>query len=255
MEFNRLLEYFDSEAGQKEQVALIIYFLEEYDGQSEATPSTVKDVIQRSRSTVKTSSVSKYFSRLEDARWITSAENGGYRLTHPGEDGVTTLLDDDVLDNPREDHFIRSDEIVGNHYEKLVSDINESYKHRIYDATMVLTRKLFEDLTFQILRTHYAGDDVQMFYDQENERHYSFDELLDNLRDGVPTLRRYSRELERGVVDEVRELKEEGNTGAHSIKVDFTDEEVEEWADDVTRMAEILYDVLMGARIADEQGD
>jgi len=79
--------------------------------------------------------------------------------------------------------------------------------------------------------------------------------LLNNLKDGVPTLRRYSRELNDAFVEEIRELKNAGNKGAHSVRVKFTDDEMEEWSNDITRMAEVLYDVLEGARIANESDD
>jgi hypothetical protein len=255
MEFDRLLEFLDDGVNQKHQVALAVYHLEEYEEQDVASPSDVKAIIQSSRSSVATSSVSSYLRRLNDDRWVKKPEEGNYRLTNDGRGGVLERLDEAVLDNARaeNDLFLAADNFEEDErYKQLVRDINETYRYRIYDATMVLTRKLFEDMTFEILKTHYAGEDVEMFYDQENNRHYSFDDLLDNLKDGVTSLRRYSRELDESLVEQIRDLKDAGNAGAHSIKVDFTDDEVEIWSDDVTRIAEILYDVLIGARIADQ---
>jgi len=254
MDFNRLLDNFDSEAREQDEVALIFYYIEQYEEGDEITQSDVKEVIGRTRSSISPSSISTYFSRLNDDNHITSTENGGYRLTHPGEDQVEELLDESALKNHREknDLFIDTDAVDDERYEKLIADINKSYRYRIYSGTMVLSRKLFEDMVFEILKTHYAGDDVQMFYNQEDDCHYSFNELLNNLKDGVPTLRRYSRELDDAFVEEVRDLKNAGNKGAHSIRVEFTDDQVEEWSSDVTRFAEVLYDVLLGARIADD---
>lgn len=254
MDFDRLLDHFDDEAVQREQVALIFYYLEEFQSQDEVTQSDVIDVIQSSRSTISASSVSTYFGRLDDESWITSTENDGYRLTHPGEDEVEELLDNDALDDHRDENdlFIDTDAVDDERYEALIEDINDSYRYRVHSGTMVLTRKLFEDMVFEILKTHYAGDDVQMFYNQEDDCHYSFNELLNNLKDGVSTLRRYSRELDDAFVEDVRDIKNAGNRGAHSIRVDFTDGDIEEWSDDATRIAEVLYDVLLGARIARE---
>lgn len=253
MEFDRLLDHFSDDAVQQEQVALIFYYLEEFKGQDEITQSDVKDVIQSSRSTISISSVSTYFRRL-DGSWITSTQNGGYRLTHPGEDGVEELLDEDALDDHRDknDLFIDTDAVDDERYEELIGDINDSYRYRVHSGTMILTRKLFEDMVFEILKTHYAGDDVQMFYNQEDDCHYSFNELLNNLKDGVSTLRRYSRELDDAFVEEIRDIKNAGNRGAHSIRVDFTDDDIKESSDEATRIAEVLYDVLLGARIARE---
>lgn len=254
MEFNRLLDEFDKDSIQREQIGLIFYYLERFQGHEEVTQSDVKDVIRRTRSTISTSSVSTYFTRLEDDSWITSAENGGYRLTHLGEDEVEDLLDEDALDDHRDedDIFIETDALNDERYEKLIADINESYRYRVYSGTMVLTRKLFEDMVFEILKTHYAGVNVQMFYNQDDDCHYSFNELLNNLKEGVPTLRRYSRELDDAFVEEIRNIKNKGNRGAHSIRIEFSDDEIEEISEDVTRIAEVLYDTLSGARIAQE---
>lgn len=258
MDFDRLLGHFDDEAGQKEQIALIFYYLEEYEDRDSITQSDVKDVIRKSRATINLSSVSKYFSRLDDdVNWITPTENDGYRLSNPGEKGVKELLDEAAINDYRDadERFIDTEAVDDERYQQLIEDINDCYRHRIYDGMMVLTRKLFEDMVFQILKTHYAGKQNDMFYDQNNGQHYSFDDLLSNLKDGVPTLRMYSRELEQPLVEEIRDLKNEGNSGAHSIRIDFSDEEVESWSDDATRYTEILYEVLVGARIADQQSN
>jgi hypothetical protein len=256
MDIDYLLDHFADGAGDKEEIALIIYYLEkrENDPIEGVTQSDVKEVIRNSRSAVNTSSVSTYFSRLK-GDWISESNGNSYILTHDGKDGVQELLADDALDFPREedDRFIDSDIFEEDRYKKLIEDINDCYRYRIYDGTMVLSRKLFEDLVFEILKTHYAGEDVQMFYNQEDDCHYSFNELLNNLKEGVPILRRYSRELDDAFVEEIRDLKNAGNRGAHSIRVDFTDGEVEEWSSDATRISEVLYDVLLGARIADQQ--
>ncbi|RZH67993.1 hypothetical protein [Natrinema altunense] len=258
MKFDDFLANFDDDSGQKEEIGLIFYYLEIEEDEDSIEQSDVKRTIKRTRSSISLSTVSTYFGRLKKTGWITSTENDGFRLTHTGKREVEARLDDAALDNPRdeEDLFINLNNFEDDDkYQKLVDDINSSYQYRIYDATMVLTRKLFEEMTFEILKTHFAGKDVQMFYDQENSRHYSFGDLLNNLKGGVPTLKRYSRDLDQALVEDIRDLKNEGNEGAHSIRVYFTDEEVEKWSDDATRFAEILYDVLLGARIANEQSD
>lgn len=256
MSFDRYLGALDGDAGGDEQVAVAIYYLEEVEGEGTVSQADASELIQRSRATIAADGTSMYFTRLKDDRWITRAGDDGYRLTNHGKGKVEAMLDGAVPGAPRreDDLFIDTRELDDEErYRHLVEDINRCYRHRIYDATMVLTRKLFEDLTFQVLRTHYAGEDPQMFYDAENSRHYRFGELLTNLRDGVPDLRQYSRELDRGLVGDLRNLKDEGNAGAHAVRVGFTDAEVEAWSTDATRMAEVLYDVLKGARLANNK--
>lgn len=254
MSFDRYLEAFDDDTGGKEHAALAVYYLGEVEAQPRVTQAEVRTEIERSRSTYSPTGVSRYFDRLDKDGLIASVGDGGYRLTPDGISYVEERLDDAELVNTRgeDDLFIDATGFEDDgKYNQLVDDINECYRYRIYDATLVLSRKLFEDLVFQILKTHYSRDDVQMFYDHENERHYNFDELLNNLSDAVPTLKRYSRELDRALVEGVRELKNEGNAGAHAIRVDFTDDEVDALSGEATRYAEILYDILQGVRIAE----
>jgi len=253
MDIDYLIDHFDDEAGHKEEVALIIYYLENQDENEteEVTQAEVKEVIRNSRSRVSTSSVSTYFSRLDGSEWISEANGDSYILTHDGEDDVEELLADGAFDTPRneDERFIDSDIFEEHRYEKLVQDINESYRYHIYDGTMVLTRKFFENLVFEILRGEYSGEDTQMFFDQENQRHYSFDELLNNLKIGVPDLKRFTKEgLDREMVEDIRDLKEKGNRGAHSIRVDFEEGEVEALSDDATHLAEVIYEVWRGVQ-------
>ena len=259
MTFDRFLANYDDDARQREKVGLAIYYLETEQNNDDVTQADVRDLIQRSRSSISTSSISSYFTRLRENNWITTTENDGYRLTHSGREEVESRLDYEALDNPRDegDLFLDIDEFEDgdDRYERLVADINESYRYRLYDATMVLTRKFFEDMIFQILKTHYAGRQNDMFYDQENGQHYSFDGLLTNLKEGVPELRMYSRELDRPMIEDIRDLKEEGNSGAHSIRIDFTDQEVESLSIEATQYAEIIYETLLGVRIADDRGN
>lgn len=254
MKFDEFLVNFEKDAGGKEQIALAIYYLETEEGKQSVSQSEIRSLIRSSQSTISPSGTSAYFKRLANAKWIAPTGDNEYRLTGSGREEVKARLDEGPIGGPRkqDDVFLDTDNFEGEErYEQLVKDINRCYQYRIYDATMVLSRKLFEDLVYQILQTHYAGENVQMFYDQENNRHYTFEELLNNLRDAVSTLRRYSRELDKALVEELRNLKNEGNAGAHAIRVDFTDEEIEAWSRDATRIAEVLFDVLQGARIAD----
>lgn len=254
MNFDWYLESFDDEAGAKEHSALAVYYLEKVEGRNSVSQAGVRSLIQDSHSTFSPTGISRYFQRLKDDKWLASVGEVEYRLTPLGKKEVEERIDDVSLVDTREedDRFIDTNTFEGDgRYEQLVADINECYRHRIYDATLVLTRKLFEDLVYQILQTHYGGDDVQMFYDQENSRHYTFDGLLTNLQDAVTDVRRHSRDLDTAMVEELRDLKDEGNEGAHSIRVDFDDGEVEEWSSTATRMAIVLHDVLVGVRNAD----
>ena len=91
-----------------------------------------------------------------------------------------------------------------------------------------------------------------MFFDTDRKLQLGFEDLIDNLRDGVPDLRQYSRDLSKDLVGVLDRFRQEGNAGAHSVRVDVTEEEIEDLAEEATRTFEILYDVWVGIRIAND---
>jgi hypothetical protein len=253
MDFDVLLENFELD-GQKEVVALAIYYLEEYQGRSGATPSEIGGVLEDSRSSVNTSSVSTYISRLDD--WVTGATNGGYQLTHNGRTLVKEALDQGLMEDPRDDLFLNTTELnEEDYYERLVNDINKSYQNHIPDASLVLTRKLFEHLIYKILMGHFSGEDASMYFDTDSRRSLGFEQLVSNFEDNITILRQYSRDLDKDVVETVEWARNQGNQGAHSIRVDVTEDELEDKSNEATRAAEILYDVWAGVRIRAKESD
>lgn len=247
MEFDRLLEQYDAE-GQKEVVGLAIYYIENFEGESGATPSEVGDLLEASRSSVSKSSVSTYLKRLDN--WVTNTANGGYQLTHKGEQHVERALEDELFDEPRSDKFLDTSDLdEDDYYKRLVDDINSCYRNHIPDATLVMSRKLFEHLTYKILMGHFSGEDPDMYFDTDRRRALGFKQLVSNFEDNITLLRQYSRDLDEDVAETVEWFREQGNTGAHSIRVDVSEEELEEKSKEATRAVEILYDVWVGVQI------
>lgn len=253
MEFNGLLQNYEPE-GEKEIVALSIFYLEEYEEHQEVTSSDIRRVIEDSRSTVSSSSVSTYLQRLDD--WITDNSNGEYQLSHAGQERVKDRLAEDILNEPRDDLFLNTTVLNENrYYERLIQDINKCYQHHIPDAALVLSRKLFEHLVYNILQGHYGGRNNEMFLNTGENRPLGFKALIENLSDARTTLHQYSRDLDEDVIDAVEELRQEGNSGAHSIRVDITEEDLGELSNDLTRAAEILYDVYVKIQIRRREED
>lgn len=242
-EYDYLLRHFDENAGQKEEVALALYVFE-INGEKQPTRSNISELLEHSRSGVQKSSLSSYIQRLNDSGWIVRSGDNSYRLKHEGEERVEALLDEGAFEQNREGVFIDLETISHPYYAQLVDDINRCYKYKVNDGVMVLTRKLHENLVFEILRAEYSDDDPKMFYDTENHRHYRYDELLDNLKVAAKDVRRMTKEgLDGEMVEEIRALKEKGNTSAHSIRVDIPDEELEDISSEATYYTEVLYEI------------
>lgn len=100
-------------------------------------------------------------------------------------------------------------------YRDLVREINFCFTNQAYSATIVLIRKLTENLIVDILREKYGMQEIDLFYIQGQRRFRGLSELLANLRsrlDDFDVLGLKSRHITA-----MEKLKEEGNAKAHSI--------------------------------------
>ena len=93
-----------------------------------------------------------------------------------------------------------------------------------------------------------------MFFNTDENRPLGFKTLIKNLGNTQTTLHQYSRDLDDEVIEAVEELRREGNSGAHSVRVDITEEDLEELSSDLTRAAEILFDVYVKIQIRHGEG-
>ena len=250
MDFDELLFKFDPEATNKELVALAIYHLEENVGLDNVDSSKVRSIIKPSRATIPSRQISTYISRLISDKWLTEVGSNEYRLSTQGLRQVIGRLDR-IEQESRNGLFIETDLVEDPYLEALIESINRSYQEQIYEATLVLTRKLHENMVFEILKMEYAGEDTSMFYDDEHDRHYWFDELLSNLKDASNDLQRFSRDgLTDEMVEDIRAIKRMGDKNAHSIRVDVTDDDVDGISTNATYYTEILYEILDGVKRA-----
>ena len=188
------------------------------------TIADIHGVLECSRTSISRSNISTYAHRLQDDDLLTTTENGGYRLKHGGLDYVRDQIEDGVVENPRDELFIDTDVIDEHFYERLIRDINECYRIRVNSASLVLTRKLFENLLVDILRWHYGMDDIEMFFDPDQGYHHSLSQLKRNIRNNVQDFRVYSRDIDVDLLDRLDQFKERGDASAHSIVVDISDE-------------------------------
>lgn len=240
-----------------EIVGLAFYYLEEYESKEGAKTKEVKEVVERSRTSINGSSVSRSVSNLKNKEWITPIDSGDrfprYRLTFKAINHYKeTLADGDGDDDEesKEGRFIDTDVVEVDYYESLVNNINGSYQNRINDATLILTRKLFENLIIDILRAEFGGPGIDLYYDTEHGRFWGLGTLCGNLGEKVSDLKHYSRQLDNGLINRVEEFKERGNSQAHSVRVGVPDEELEDMKDEATKLTEILYDIREEVRIA-----
>jgi hypothetical protein len=245
MNFETYLKNTTEEMSERQTVGLAMYYLLHEEGRDSIAASGVRDFLRNEPADVPDKNVSKYPSQLR-RDGLFKQPNSEYRLTLDGKDHYSGLVDLPTGgEQPREDSFLGDVDPPDQFYETLVDDIERTYTHRVYDATLVLTRKLLENLLIDTLRSHYGtGEGLSLFFEPEQGRHKPFSDILESFKDCSDDLQMYGPRLsEKEFYDSLEELKDGGDASAHSIVVDVTDDEIEELSEEVQKVVPLLFRV------------
>jgi len=256
MDFDELLRQADY-SSQRDLVGLAIYYLENYEDEEGVETSRVQSLLESSRASANANTAPQRIQDLRDAdpplvkKYGEDGQAYLYVLTHEGIDEFEKISgDSDEADKVRDDLFIDADDVTVEYYRNLVDDINKSYQYGINDAAIVLTRNLFENLVIDILRAEYGGKGIDLYFNTDNGRFHGLGTLCGKLEDKATDLKHYSRQLDNGLVARVEQFKEQGNSQAHSVRVDIDNDELEGMSSEATDLTKTLYDIREEVRIA-----
>jgi len=111
-------------------------------------------------------------------------------------------------------------------YDDLALEINNAFRIRLFTATMVLVRKLFENLIVDLLRQKYGEQppDKELYYSMKDKRFHRFSTLIHNLEAHVDDFKAYTPVLQwvkskNDFFRFLRDIKERGDASAHSIEL------------------------------------
>lgn len=138
------------------------------------------------------------------------------------------------------DRFLDLDNIPDAFYPDLIADINRCYSLGIYDATLVLTRKLLENLLIDILRGQYDTKRIQLYYRPNNGRFQNFSTLIENFEDNLNDFEHLSGGLDSDFIDELNAFRQNANAEAHSIETNITESEMEEYREQARHASRVL---------------
>jgi len=248
MKFARLLQSANITTDKK-KVGVALYYLDVEEDEAPVTGGQIRELLANSRVPINLDNVTAYPSQIaSDGHAI--KRNGGYLLTPEGKRFFRELCDVDEVNNVREDDFISIEYNEDIFYTSLIKDINRSYHARIYDATLVLSRKLFESLLIDILRGHYGNQRIRMFFNPDRAEYRSFAKLIDKFENNIGDFKHYSLTLDQEFIDLLNGFRVDANTSAHSIEVDISEDEIEAKSEDATHIAQILLNVWQKVKIA-----
>jgi len=137
--------------------------------------------------------------------------------------------------------FLDIDNIPGTFYPELVENINRCYSLGIYDATLVLTRKLLENLLIDILRAQYGKQKLNLFYITEEKQFQNFYTLINNFRDNLSDFDHLCGGLDDDFVKELDALRQNANVEAHSIETTISEKEMNTYQEQAQNVSQILF--------------
>jgi len=160
--------------------------------------------------------------------------NGSMDFESKGPSGETLASPELLITTKFDDEF----------YDQLVFEINMSFRLRLFTATMVLVRKLFEKLIIELLRQKYGMPQIELFYSTADHGFHSLSTLIRNFRTRIDDFKPYDffkldREKE-SFLNFLWGVKEEGNASAHSIEGLLDPEEINALKPSINKYSDLL---------------
>lgn len=111
-------------------------------------------------------------------------------------------------------------------YDNLALEINSAFRIRLLTATIVLIRKLFENLIIDLLRLKYGERPPykELYYSMKDKRFHSFSTLIRNFEQHVDDFKAFNVRFQwdrskNDFFNFLRDIKERGDACAHSIEL------------------------------------
>jgi parallel beta-helix repeat protein len=125
-------------------------------------------------------------------------------------------------------------------YDNLKNEINSSYRNGEFTATMLLSRKLFENLVIEILRKKYPQNkngNLEIYFNKKDRRFHDFTILLKNLEE-----RKNEFDSDKKTITEfislIKPFRKRANDNIHSIIIIPKKDEVLKY--DIQQMTALL---------------
>lgn len=134
--------------------------------------------------------------------------------------------------------------IADEFYKNLITEINWCYGTGANSATMVMIRKLFENLIKDLLRKKYKSDPKKVKFYWKEKGFISFNEMINNLEKNINDFKHYSKKIDSELIKFIREIKYIGNESSHTIEDSISIEKIEEIKKSVNYYLKLLLRVI-----------
>jgi len=117
--------------------------------------------------------------------------------------------------------------LEGDFYKELIQEINIAYSYQMYRSTIVLLRKLLENLLIDLLRTRYGMKNAEFFYNTEQKRFLEFYQLIDKLNKSRADFSPFTSGFDDNFFQFINRFRENANSNAHALESFYDKEEIE----------------------------
>lgn len=256
--FDDLLDSVSEEPTDTDIIGLAGYYLREVEDEHPFATKQIRGVVEPSLRAINGDSVGTFPSQLKEKGYFQRRDQQ-WDLTKDGLEyynEMVALLGDTEAPRADDDLFIDASLPDDDFYPALVDDINRSYQHHIYDATMILTRKLFENLIIELLRLRLGTSDyLEKFYIPNQGRFQPFSELIENFSEHLDDFKPYDPDLDASFVNQLDKFRTRANANAHSIQVDLSQGEIEALSEDANALATRLFRLHEQAKLDADRDD
>jgi hypothetical protein len=239
-DFDKL--YLDSEVQtQKDTVGLAVYHLDIEMG-VKPNNNQIKDTINSSRVSIGKKNISSYLSQLKGN--LLKKDDEGYKLSAEGLQYYSEKISGAEDSFKYTEKFINVDSAPSRFYEPLITEINKSYTEDLCDSTLILTRKLLENLLIDILRSKFGPQNhLELYYNKDKRQFQSFSTLIENFENKSDQLEHYYSSETSDLIDKIGEFKANGDASAHSIETDLDKDDLEELSSEIDFLSRLLFDI------------
>lgn len=148
------------------------------------------------------------------------------------------------MPNTNLEPYIDIDNTTDDFYDELIDNINRCYQIEVYDGTLVLTRKLLENLVIELLRQEYPKSYVRMYHIPEQQRFRNFSELLEVFEYRLKDYQSYSNGVDGELIENINQFRDSANSDAHSIVRNPSKENVDDLGEDAEYAAKVMFRIL-----------
>ena len=260
MDFETYLEHSTTDLNTKQKVGLAFYYLIEEENKSPVEVREVSELLKYSPANVNQNSVRAYPSQIADQDGhLKPIDDEGYLLTTPGRSYYEDLVDlPNKPTSPREDQFIGLTRPDEEFYGPLIDEIETAYRYHLYNSTLVMTRKLFENLLIDILRGHFGVSEKEkrdLYFNDDRAMFRDFSVLVDNFEVNLDEFRPYMPDLDSEFIDSLNQFRHRANASTHSITVEIDGPTIENVSEDASDISKRLFRLREQVKIAAETWD